>query len=329
MLIRIPPFSTTLLLSALLALPSLPAARGETRVTPAAHHGWSEAFALANGQVEAIIVPAIGRVMQFRFTGEKDGPFWENRSLDGRPADSQSSEWINFGGDKTWPSPQGDWPKITGRGWPPPKAFDSLPVAAQIRGAALVLTSKIDPHYGIQTERIIRLHPDRPEMTIETTYRKKEGPPVQAGIWIITQLNDPEKIYMPLPQKTLFPEGWNKQSAILPANLKLQNGVVTCTRSPKDSTKIGSDASVLIWGGPRHIVEILAPREPSGEFPDQQSSAEIYTNPDPNPYVELEMLGPLSTLKIGDAISRSQTYRLHRRNSQPLDEQVRALLKAR
>src|ERR1044071_7118728 len=47
------------------------------------YHGWANSILLSNGRVEAVIVPAIGRVMQFRFAGEEDGPFWENRALDG------------------------------------------------------------------------------------------------------------------------------------------------------------------------------------------------------------------------------------------------------
>ena len=32
------------------------------------------------------------------------------------------------------------------------------------------------------------------------------------------------------------------------------------------------------------------------EYPDRGASAEVYTNPDPKEYVELEMLGPLARL---------------------------------
>src|SRR6266481_4539376 len=64
------------------------------------YHGWPDSLLLSNGRVEAIIVPAIGRVMQFRFAGESDGPFWENRALDGIKAEPESKEWGNFGGDK-------------------------------------------------------------------------------------------------------------------------------------------------------------------------------------------------------------------------------------
>ncbi|HTG45931.1 MAG TPA: DUF4380 domain-containing protein [Verrucomicrobiae bacterium] len=292
------------------------------------YHGWPEAFLLKNDQAELVVVPAIGRVMQFKLAGDADGPFWENRALDGKPTQPQSSEWINFGGDKTWPSPQGEWEKMTGRGWPPPTAFDSLPLSVQREGEELVLRSAIDPSYGIETERRISLSADKPEMTIQTTYRKVRGNPVRVGIWIITQLREPERIFMPLPQSTLFPTGYNKQSSTLPAQLRVTNSMVSCVRSAAENCKIGSDASHLIWADDRVVLDIHAEREGTGEFPDNGSSAEIYTNADPNKYVELELLGPLHLMKPGDSTSRQQTYRLFRRDGN-LDQQVSKILKDR
>ena len=36
------------------------------------YHGWADSILVSNGRVEAVIVPAVGRVMQFRFAGEED-----------------------------------------------------------------------------------------------------------------------------------------------------------------------------------------------------------------------------------------------------------------
>src|SRR4051794_8176914 len=80
-------------------------------ITKTNYHGWPNSYILSNGSVEAIVVPSIGRVMQFKFVGEDSGPFWENRAMDGKHPIPASKEWGNFGGDKTWPSPQDDWPK--------------------------------------------------------------------------------------------------------------------------------------------------------------------------------------------------------------------------
>src|SRR5256885_1844661 len=81
---------------------------GAASVEP--HHGWPDALVLSNGKVEVVVVPAIGRIMQFRFAGE-DGVFWENSALFGKVHEPKPRAWINFGGDKTWPAPEAAWPK--------------------------------------------------------------------------------------------------------------------------------------------------------------------------------------------------------------------------
>ena len=129
--------------------------KAATTITKTNYHGWPNSYVLSNGAVEAIVVPSIGRVMQFKFVGEDTGPFFENRAMDGKHPIPSSKEWGNFGGDKTWPSPQDDWPKVTPRAWPPPVAFDSMPVEAIVRNDTITLVSPVDPHYGIRTERVI------------------------------------------------------------------------------------------------------------------------------------------------------------------------------
>jgi len=57
-----------------------------TRIT---YRGWPDSYALPNGFAEAVVVPALGRIMQFRFAGEPDG-----RS--GRTPRSQRTRAIGF-----------------------------------------------------------------------------------------------------------------------------------------------------------------------------------------------------------------------------------------
>ena len=73
-------------------------------------------------------------------------------------------------------------------------------------------------------------------------------------------------------------------------------------------------------------MRIDSPRETKGEFPDQGSSAEIYTNPDPLPYVELELLGPLHPMKPGNRIQRHNTYTLQRRTEADAAAEARKIL---
>ncbi len=290
------------------------------------YHGWSNSILVSNGRVEAMIVPAIGRVMQFRFAGEEDGPFWENRVLDGRKPEPESKEWGNFGGDKTWPAPQADWWRITPRAWPPPVAFDSLPVEAKEDGFVVKLISSVDPHYGIRTSREIELDLDRPVMTITTTYEKVSGQPLKVGVWIITQLKDPVAAFASLPDFERFRESYNRQSDELPSHFKIEEGLLSLTRDPKASHKIGTDAGALFWVGQQAVLRIDSPRKISGDYPDEGCSAEIYTNPDPLAYVELEMLGPLHKMVAGDKITRASSYTLLRRREADPDLEVRRWL---
>ena len=290
------------------------------------YRGWTNSWVLTNAQVEAVVVPALGRVMQFRFRGEKSGPFWENDRLEGRLPDPQATEWFNVGGDKTWPAPQADWPQLTGRGWPPPSTFDAVPLEVVMNRRSLTLVSPVDPHYGIRTRRTIALHPTRPEMSITTHYEKVEGKPVRVGIWTITQLKDPVGVYAKVPDNSLLAGGFNLQSAEPPPSLRLREGWLSLKRDPKTAHKIGLDAAGLLWVGEQSMVWIESPLEAGRVYPDQGSSVEVYTNPDPLSYVELELLGPLEVYKPGTIASRTTIYTLFRRTRGDPEADARRVL---
>ncbi|HYE31862.1 MAG TPA: hypothetical protein VEH27_10555 [Methylomirabilota bacterium] len=309
------------------AAQATPLKRGQVQVSRTNYHGWANSILMSNGSAEIIIVPAIGRIMQFRFTGDEDGPFWENRSLDGKAPDLAASDWINFGGDKTWPAPQADWGQIAKRGWPPPAAFDSMPAQYRIEGTTVMLVNSVDSNYGIHARRFIELDPDKPVMRVRTQYEKVSGNPVRVGVWVITQLDDPVLMYMPAPNPSPYPEGFNRQSDKLPLGLETTDGMLTMKRSRQDSTKIGNHAGALLWAGEEELLLIESPRVKNAEYPDQGSSAEIYTNPDPLEYVELELLGPLQNMQTGSSIERTCTYTLFRREGD-LDRQARRILSA-
>ena len=291
--------------------PSLPAdvqtARGEYR-------GWPDAVFLRNGEVEAVIVPAIGRVMQFRFAGDADGPFWENRAPDGRPPAPEAGAWANYGGDKVWPAPQDAWTMVAGRAWPPPQGFDGQPARAEIQGDAVLLVFPPDAAYGLQMRRRIALAPGRAVMRITTTFEKTGGEPVKAGIWTITQVREPGAVKVP-------------DSADAPVLLggyaappmRAEPPWLVVTRDRAANHKIGLRADALLWIGPTSTLRIETDVVPGASYPDHGSSAEIYTNADPLPYVELELLGPLTTLKAGDRIEQTVTYTLSRPPAQPAD----------
>ena len=313
------------------------------KITRTEYHGWKNAIVISNGQVEAIIVPSIGRVMQFRLVGE-EGVFWENSEVAGKAVNPKSNDWTNFGGDKPWPSPQSEWPKITPRSWPPPIGFDSSPWEAKefisnitrmfspeskgaVGATTIQLTSPVDPHFGIRVTRDIYVDvTGAAVMKIKTTFEKVSGTPVKVGVWVITQVNEAEAVFVPVPKNSPYKEGYNLQSKELPENFNVKDGLIELKRDPKKASKIGNDAGTLLWMNAKYVLRVDSPRILNADYPDNGSSAEVYTNPDPAKYIELEMQGPLQEMKVGERIERVNTYTLLRRRNQDAAKEARKIL---
>lgn len=70
-------WSLGLLLTLCVSWGQVTSSRDAVTVTKSNYRGWHNSIVLSNAQVEAVIVPAIGRVMQFRFKNA-EATFWEN-----------------------------------------------------------------------------------------------------------------------------------------------------------------------------------------------------------------------------------------------------------
>lgn len=288
------------------------------------HRGWTDAIILRNRTVEVVIVPSIGRVMQFRFVGETDGPFWENEKLAGKPmpADPWKAAHGSFGGDKTWPAPQSLW------NWPPPDVFDTTAVTATINpDRSVTLTSPTSTRFGLRTVRRIRLDPTEPALRIATTYEKISGPPLEVSVWIITQLREPIASFLPVPAHTKFPAGLAPQWPAPPGASERHGDLLRLARLPAKSYKVGNDSPDIVWVGTKHLLKISGERVPGAVYPDGGCIAEFYGNADPVPYVEHETVGPLKTLRIGETLSATNRYVLAHRTSADAEADARVLLK--
>jgi len=324
------PLSRFFLLLMLCCLPRPGAVRADApasvTVARVDYQGWRDCVLLGNGAVEAVVVPAVGRVMQFRFAGAREGPFWENGALHGSRREPAAAEWSNFGGDKAWPAPQADWPRRIRRGWPPPGGFDGAAMEAVADTAGVTLISKVDPDYGIRVRRRIELLPGRPVMIITTRFEKVLGPAIEVAVWTIAQARDPAAVYaLPPPGGPAGP-AYACLSPALPPSLTVSGGLISLVRDPAANHKIGVRSGSLVWIGADAVLRLDADVAAGARYPDEGSSAEIYTEADPLPYVELEMLGPLATPEVGAAIVHRVTYTLARRTAPTPAAEIQRLL---
>jgi hypothetical protein len=278
---------------------SAAAASGPVTVVATKHSG-RDAYRISNDVVYALAVPSIARVMQFGFVGESSPVFWENDR-------ARRGEWANYGGDKVWPAPQQEWSRITGRAWPPPAGFDQVAFTAEVRRESLRITSTVDPVFGIAVTRDIRLQPNQPVMTIETSFTKVSGDPVNVGIWTVTQLCDPVRVCgLGEPPVRAFRVVMGDP----PDDLTCLGGIVSFGRPRDRNMKLESDGTSLLWMDHRFALRIDT--RCHGPMAGASSTA-IYTNQDPQTYVELETIGPVVKLVTGESLVQTNTYTLSRR----------------
>jgi hypothetical protein len=286
-------------------------------------HGWP-AHALENWHARVVVVPAIGRVMSLGFTGDGgvSDVLWRHGRLGPSLAPDENG-WINYGGDKSWPAPQSEWQRMVGKGWPPPATFDAVAHTATAKESAIELVSPVDPAYGLRVRRRVSLQNDL--MHIETAYEKVQGPPVRVAVWTITQLVSPERMFALLPERSAFAGGHRSMMPAAPQDLTVEGRLLGVARHPTEKTMIVNDADTLLWVGPGRSLVI----ETTGTQPADRAAprpggahAQIYTSPDgAEPYVELELMGPLVELVPGQSTAMDVRYRLiQREKASPLEE---------
>ena len=192
----------------------------------AATPGW-KSVDLTNDFVTVQVVPEIGgRVIQYKLG---DHPFlWVNPDLaDKKPTASgldAEGGWLNYGGDKLWPAPQG-WDNDEQWPGPPdgvldgqPHAMEKLPVDQDGR-MGVRLTSRDDPRSGIRFSRVIRLDPDGTRVSLEATMTNVDTKPRRWGIWSHIQLdafnakrtghNPLMNAFCPINPNSHFPKGYD------------------------------------------------------------------------------------------------------------------------
>lgn len=281
------------------------------------YKGWQDCYRLTNGIVEVIVVPSIARIMHYGFIGEPN-VLWVNPATEGKPV--KPGEWPNHGGDKAWVWPQDEWQIRTGRGWPPPPATDQVPHQVEvIDGRVLRLVSPLVAGYGVRIVRDIWLEPKGTRLVTLTRLEKmRDGAEFAIAAWTVTQLPSPDLLLVELcvgsrlsqGYKLFSPDDWKSVR-------RLSDRILLPERRSDVSVKLGSDAEVLAWFKAPYLVVQKSPLVAEGLSAYQPGDrAQVYSNPDTLPYIELEFTSPLKILKKGESASLEVTWELFRVNQE-------------
>ena len=269
-----------------------------------------KAYRFGDAHSEAIVVPDLGRVMSYRLI---DGAnvLWTATRHKFAPG-----EWKNYGGAKTWPSPQDSWPALIGRKWPPPEEWDRTATSDVLSGGTLRLTSVIDPVTGTRLIREFGLADDG-DLVISQTVEKMTGLPVTLGIWSIAQTPTPDFVLVPQTvHGTYAGYHWLDKPAMPPVVAAWNDGVLQVSPTLTSASNLVADASEA-W-----IVSVagdVAFAQSSTDFPIAEKQANYSgtfpvafycTGPQKEPYAELELLSPLHRFVAGSRWKQTQHWRL-------------------
>jgi hypothetical protein len=295
----------------LLGMMFLCAATGAQRVERTSYHGWQDCYRLSNGTVEVVVAPSIARIIHYGFVGEPN-TLWLNPNTLGKPV--KPGEWPNHGGDKAWVWPQDEWEMRTARGWPPPSATDQVPHQAEVVNGNIVrLTSPLVAGYGVRLVREIRLEPKGTKVRILTKLEKRrDGADFPVAAWVVAQLPVPDVILARLHPRTTLPEGFKLfSSEPWKAIRRLGEDILVPERPADVPVKLGCDADILAWFRSPYLVVHRSRLEDLSVF-QPGDHAQIYSNPDTLPYIELEFTSPLKVLRKGESVALEVEWELFR-----------------
>jgi hypothetical protein len=210
-------------LFALLACAGVRAQKSESkapgcRVETVAFEGW-KAEEISNGRVKIVIVPQLGgRVMQVYFDGHPYlfvNPKYKGQYISPEEAAAKGQHWINYGGDKIWPLPEGTEDE---HHWPGPisDALDDgnydFKVLSQGAECKVRLDGPPDARTGLQYTREISLRGDSTEIRFHAVMKNVANHAIQWSMQSVTQYDTGD------PQDAA---GYNRQFwAMTPANPK-------------------------------------------------------------------------------------------------------------
>lgn len=168
------------------------------RVQSTTFEGW-KAEEVSNDWVRLTIVPQLGgRLMQVTFGGH--AYLFVNSQYKGKyfpPAETAKiGRWINYGGDKLWPLPEGQGDE---QHWPGPisDVLDDgeykFSILSQGPTCAVRLEGPADPVTGLRYSRDIGIGSDSPAISFHAEMKNSTGHPIRWSVQSVTQydLADP------------------------------------------------------------------------------------------------------------------------------------------
>lgn len=281
-----------------------------------------DCFLLENNFLQMIISSSVGpRILSLNLHGKQN-------ILAGLPDFTATlpdgSAYHFLGGHRLWVAPEQ---------MPLTYDHDDKPVDVTLLVEGVQITKKVEELSKIQKSILIKLDPEKPQISI-THYLLNTGKqPIECAPWAITQFKTGGLAILPqnridtgfLPNRSLviWPYTdvkdpcfkWGNNNILLEA--KVDSPIKIGFPNPRGWMAYWLDGCLFI----KH-----APFDPQANYYDLGSSSECYCN---DQFLELETLGPNTSLSPGETISHMETWELFDDVEKPETEEEVASLVAK
>lgn len=282
-------------------------------ILPVAYLGWTNAYRLQNDRAEAVLVPAVGRLVHFaplagaslfRLDAARQGAL---------PAAGEN--FFNIGGDWLWPVAQARWPAFSadGKDWPPPAPLADRPWSCSAWTDAdgsqcAQFIREYDAPLNITVTRRFRLAPGSAALVVQQRIERTAASDIPVVLWNISQIAQARQIALPVERKSRFRGGLAVLMGRKPGRRQLLRcgDAAVYAVAPGAETKLGSDSSRAWIAAARDtnvIFEAVA-NTTSGDYPDGGSIVEVYSNEGLG-YSEIETLSPEVALAPGTVLENT------------------------
>jgi hypothetical protein len=272
--------------------------------------GWPNSWRVSNGEVELVVTGDIGpRIMRFGFAGGQN-IFKEFTDQLGK---SGEAEWQPRGGHRIWIAPED-----------PVKSYapDNDPVDVQVSGDVISATGPVEPLTGVRKKMTVKMAPSGSAVEVLHEIQNASGTPLELAPWVLTMFAQGGTGIHGFPPRGTHPE------MLVPTNplvmwafthlddprWRLSRKYLALRQDPHDSNpqKLGS-YNRHTWGAYLLNGELFVKRyeaiAAAAAHPDLGCTFEMFTN---QAFLELETLGPLTTLAPGASVSHTERWTAHR-----------------
>jgi len=269
------------------------------------YQGWKNCLRISNDAVELIATAEIGpRLIYFGVSGQKN-VFAE---IEADLGQTGGEKWRVYGGHRLWHAPED-----------PVRTYqpDNDPIEIHQTETSIRFTQPVEQSTGIQKEIELSLDSSQPKVELIHRLYNRGEEALELAPWALSVMAPGGKAVLPVPlrgshQGNLLPTSslaiWAYTDLSDP-RLEWGDDFINIFQDAdqKDPLKIGMN-NPGGWMGYLNEGQLFlkyTPYDSSAKYPDRGSNLEIYTD---HRFLELETLGPLTSLKPGGKVEHQENW---------------------